>query len=105
MKAIVLTLTPILAGSLFITGCQTLPVVPHTMSCNVSVELLEGKCAPPTQIANDITYASLIDTMQSDRKSLRECSVTADTLRDAIRRCNQATEDFNKKIDALNKAR
>ena len=103
MKARNLTLVPILAGSLCIVGCQTLPVVPHAMSCDVSAELLNGKCATPMQIANGSNYAGLVDTMQADRKSLQECSVTADTLRDAIRRCNQATEDFNRKIDALNR--
>jgi len=102
MKATKLKLTPILLGSLFIAGCKTLTVVPHAVSCNVNAELLAGKCAEPKPIANNTTYAALIDIMQADRKALRECSVTADTLRDAIKRCNQATDEYNKKIDAIN---
>ena len=105
MKSRFLTLVAILACTLCITGCQTLPVVPHAMSCDVSAELLNGKCATPVQIANGTNYAGLVDTMQADRKSLRECSVTADTLRDAIKRCNQATEDFNRKVDTLNSSK
>jgi len=102
MKAAKLKLAPILLGSLFIAGCKTLTVVPHAVNCEVSKELLAGKCAEPRPIANDTTYAALVDTMQADRKALRECSITADTLRDAIKRCNQATDEYNKKIDAIN---
>ena len=102
MKVLCLKLTPILLGSLFITGCKTLPVVPHAISCDVSAELLAGKCATPKQIANDTTYATLVDTMQDDRKALRDCGITVDTLRDAIKRCSHATDEYNKKIDAIN---
>lgn len=102
MKTLCLQLTPILLGSLFITGCKTLPVVPHAIGCDVSAELLSSKCATPKPITNDTTYATLVDTMQADRKALRECGVTADTLRDAIKRCGQATDEYNKKIDAIN---
>ncbi len=104
MKSLHSKLLPILAGSLLIAGCRTVPVVPHAMKCDVSPELLAGKCATPTQIANDSTYATLIDSMQADRKALRECGLNVDTLRDAIRRCNQATDEYNRKIDALNSA-
>ncbi len=93
---------PMLVGILLIAGCRTVPVVPHAMKCDVSPELLAGKCATPTQIASDSTYAMLIDTMQTDRKALRECGLSVDTLRDAIRRCNRATDEYNRKIDALN---
>jgi hypothetical protein len=102
MKAARLRLTPILLGSLFLAGCKTLTVVPHAVSCEVSKELLAGKCAEPRPIANDTTYAALVDTMQADRKALRECGIAADALRDAIKRCNQATDEYNKKVDALN---
>lgn len=105
MKARYVTLTLILAGSLFITGCKTLPVVPHTINCDVSAELLAGKCATPKQISNDATYATLVDTLQADRKALQECSTTTDTLREALRRCNQATDGYNKKIDAINSSK
>lgn len=95
-------LLPILAGSLFMAGCQTLPVVPHALTCEINTELLAGKCTVPVPVATDATYASLVDTMQADRKALRECGVTAETLRDAINRCNRETDAYNKKIDALN---
>ena len=105
MQALCFKLTPILLGSLFIAGCQTLPVVPHAINCDVNAELLASKCATPRQITNDTTYAALVDTMQAERKALRECSITADTLREAIKRCNQATDEYNKKIDTLNSAK
>lgn len=102
MKALCMKLAPILLGALFIAGCKTVPVVPHAFNCDVNGELLAAKCATPGQIANDATYAALVDTMQADRKALRECGVTVETLQDAIKRCNQATAEYNKKIDALN---
>ena len=105
MKELCLKPTPILLCSLFIAGCQTLPVASHAISCDVSAELLASKCATPAQITNDATYAALVDTMQADRKALRECSTTADTLRAAIKRCNQATDEYNKKIDTLNSSK
>ncbi|MGE5758508.1 MAG: hypothetical protein ACM3W8_06550 [Sideroxydans sp.] len=105
MKALRMKLAPILLGNLFIAGCKTVPVVPHAISCDVSAELLAAKCATPGQIANDATYAALVDTMQADRKALRECGVTVKTLQDSIKRCNQATGEYNKKIDAINGAK
>ncbi len=105
MKTLHSALLLIIAGGLSATGCRTLPVVPHAMKCDVRAELLAGKCMPPTQIANDSTYAGLVDAMQADRKALRECGVTADSLRDVIERCNQSTDEYNKKIDAVNAAR
>ena len=105
MKVLTLRLAPVLLGSLFISGCETLPVVPHAIGCEVSAELLAGRCAEPKPIRNDATYAALVDTMQADRRALRECGVAADALRDAIKRCNQATDEYNKKIDAINSAK
>ncbi len=102
MKILRAKFIPILAGILFISGCKTVPVVPHAIGCDVSAELLESRCATPKPVENDTTYAALVETMQADRKSLRECGITADTLRDALQRCNQATAEFNKKIDAIN---
>jgi hypothetical protein len=104
MKALSLKLA-VLLGSLFIAGCKTLTVVPHAIGCEVDAELLAGRCAEPRPIANDTTYAALVDTMQADRKALRECGIAADALRDAIRRCNQATDEYNRKIDATNSSR
>ncbi len=104
MRALCMRLA-ILLGSLSISGCKTLPVVPHAISCDVNAELLTGKCAEPRPVANNATYAALVDAMQADRKALRECGITADTLRDAIKRCNQATDEYNKKIDAINSAK
>jgi len=95
----------ILAAGLSIAGCQTVPVASHAINCDVSAELLASKCSPPQQIANDSTFATLVDAMQADRQALRECGVTVDTLRDTLKRCNAATAEFNKKVDALNSAK
>lgn len=102
MKALCKKLAPIMLGALFIAGCKTVPVVPHAFNCDVPAELLASKCAEPKAIPNDATYAALVDAIQADRKALRECGVTVDTLQDAIKRCNQATTEYNKKIDAIN---
>jgi hypothetical protein len=102
MKALYFALLPF---GLFISGCQTLPVASHAIKCDVSAELLAAKCATPLQITNDTTYAKLVDTMQADRKALQECGATADALRDALKRCNQATDEYNKKIDAANSSK
>jgi hypothetical protein len=105
MKTLCMKLAPILLGAMFIAGCKTVPVVPHAFSCDVSAELLTGKCAEPKPIPNDATYAALVDTMQADRKALRECGAAVDALQDAIKRCNQATAEYNKKIDAINSSK
>ncbi|MBU1424845.1 MAG: hypothetical protein KKH12_00810 [Gammaproteobacteria bacterium] len=105
MKSPCLKLLPILLGSLFIAGCNTLPVASHAIGCDVSAELLSGKCAAPRPVSNGTTYAALVDTMQADRKALQECGNMTDALRDALLRCNQATGEYNSKIDALNRAR
>ena len=89
--------------SLYISGCNTLPLVPHAVNCEVNEELLATKCAPPKPISNDISFATLVDTMQADRKALRDCSSTNDALRDAIKRCNQTMAEYNRKIDTINK--
>lgn len=98
-------LIPLLLGSLLIAGCKTLPVVPHALDCEVSPELLASKCATPRQVSDDATYAELVDTMQADRKALRDCNIIADSLRETIRRCSHATDDYNQKIDALNRGK
>lgn len=95
-------LAPILLLSLLFAGCKTVPVVPHAIGCNASAELLASKCSPPIQIANDATFSALVDTMQADRQSLRECAVTVDALVATIKQCEQATSEFNKKIDGMN---
>ena len=102
MKALCLQLALILAGGILLAGCQTVPVASHAINCDINAELLASKCSPPRQIANDATFSTLVDTMQADRQALRECGVTVDTLRDALKRCNNTTEEYNKKIDALN---
>ncbi|ADE12237.1 hypothetical protein [Sideroxydans lithotrophicus] len=103
MKGLRLKLAPILLSGLFVTGCQTVPVVPHALNCDVSPELLAGRCATPGPVTSDTTYAALVGIMQEDRQALRECSNAADALRDAIKRCNQAALEYNRKIDAINK--
>jgi hypothetical protein len=102
MKGICLKFASFLPGCLFIAGCQTLPVVPHAINCDVSAEMLASKCAKPVPITNDATYATLVDAMQADRKALQECGITGDAIRGALIRCNRATDEYNKKIDAIN---
>jgi len=103
MRLLCLKLMPVLLCSLLMTGCKTLLVVPHALNCDVNAELLASRCASPKPIANDATYATLVDTMQADRKALHECGITTDNLREALTRCNLATDAYNKKIDAVNK--
>ncbi|MCK9201128.1 MAG: hypothetical protein M0P59_10060 [Gallionella sp.] len=95
----------ILMGSIFAAGCTTpVPVVPHAIRCELSAELQAGNCSAPKPLPEDATFQTLVDTMLTDRQALRECGLTANALRDSINKCNQATDDFNKKIDELNKS-
>ncbi len=105
MKKADLKLAAIVLGGLLIAGCGTLPVVPHAIKCEVSDQLLAGKCAAPKPVSIDTTYAKLVETMQADRKSLQECGLSADALREAIKRCNAATDEYNRKIDIINGAK
>jgi hypothetical protein len=105
MKKLNFKLAPILLVSLFIAGCKTLPVASHAINCNASAELLASKCATPRPITNDTTYAALVETMQADRNALRECGIVADALRETLKHCNQAIDEYNKKIDAINSAK
>ena len=98
------TLIPILAGSMLVAGCRTVPVVPHAVACDASSELLASKCPPPRPLADNATFAALVDTMQADRQALRECGITVDALIKTIKQCNHATDEYNKKIDAINNA-
>jgi hypothetical protein len=98
-------LLAMLLGSLFVAACNTVPVAPRAFNCEVSTELLNRKCATPKPISNDATYAELVDTMEADRKALLECGITADTLRNAIKRCNRAANEYNKKIETQNKSK
>lgn len=94
----------ILAGGFLAGGCcPTVTVVPHAIRCDATVELLATKCVLPMQVADDATFATVVDAMRSDRKSLRDCGTSLDALRDSINRCNRATDEFNKKIDEINK--
>ena len=102
MKGICSKFAPFLLSCLFFAGCQTLPVVPHAINCDVSAEMLASKCAKPVPIINDTTYSTLVDAMQADRKALQECGIKADAIRGALIRCNRATDEYNKKIDAIN---
>lgn len=91
-----------LLASLLVSACQTVPVVPHALNCDVDAALLGSTCAAPRPIASDATYAALVDTMQADRKALQECGNTTNALIAAIRRCNQAAAAYNDRIDTLN---
>ena len=95
----------ILMGGLFIAGCTTpVPVVPHAIRCELGADLQSSRCPTPKPLPEDATFQTLVDTMLADRQALRECGLTAKALRDSIDKCNQATDDFNKKIDEMNKS-
>jgi len=95
----------ILMGVLFIAGCTTpVPVVPHAIRCELSADMQASRCPEPKSLPEDATFQTLVDTMLADRQALRECGLTANALRDSINKCNQTTDDFNKKIDEMNKS-
>lgn len=95
--------TLIFMGGIFITGCTTtVPVVPHAIRCELSAELQASNCQEPGQLPQDATFQTLVDTMLADRQALRECGLSVNALRESIKKCNQATDEFNKKIDAIN---
>jgi hypothetical protein len=89
-------------GALCLSACSTVAVVPHAMKCDASAPLLAARCAQPAPLAGEATFAAMVDAMRSDRQALRECALSFEALRDSLIRCNQATDDFNRKIDAIN---
>lgn len=95
----------ILMGGIFIAGCTTtVPVVPHAIRCELGPQLQAYRCAEPKPLPQDATFQTLVDTMLADRQALHECKFSANALRNSINTCNQATDDFNKKIDELNES-
>lgn len=97
--------TLILAAGLSAAGCCTpVPVVPKAIRCEPSAELRAPQCAVPGQLPENATFQTLVDTMLTDQQALRECALSERALRDSIAKCNQATDDFNKKIDELNES-
>lgn len=81
---------------------RTLPVIPHAIRCDAGTELLKSRCAPPTPVPGDTTFATLVDAAQKDRQALQECGITVKALQESINRCNGAIDGFNTKIDKLN---
>ena len=91
------------AGLLALTGCSsTLVVAPHAPRCEVQPDLSTYKCTPPARVPAGTTYGGLVDVLRSDRQSLRECVINIDALRETLGRCNQAVDDYNKKVDEVN---
>lgn len=89
-------------GSL-LAGCTTpVPVASHSLGCEVSDELLGSRCEQPKPVAEDATFASVVDTMRADRQALLECSSRLEALRDSIIRCNRQSERYNNQVDELN---
>ena len=92
-----------LAAGALLAGCApTLTIVPHMAGCELGDALRASKCAAPQPIADNATYSALVDAMLVDRQALRECGLSLTALRASLQRCNQATADFNNKIDVIN---
>jgi len=87
---------------LLISCSHTLPIVPHAIRCDANAELLKSRCASPSPVSGDTTFATLVDAAQKDRQALQECGMTVKALQDSIDRCNGTIDGFNKKIDELN---
>lgn len=103
MTTIHSSITVAIGSACLVAGCcSNLPVVPHAIRCDAFPVLLVGKCEAPTQIPDDATFSILVDAMQGDRKALQECALAAEALRASMERCNQGTDDFNKKMDEIN---
>lgn len=103
MNALKLTLGITLMCNIFVTGCTTpVPVVSQTMRCDASPDLLASECGKPKQIPEDATYETLLGVMRDDRQALLECGIKMEALRDSIVRCNQQTDQFNKKVEVIN---
>lgn len=84
-----------------LAGCtRTLPVAMHANRCEPGAM---QACAAPMKLAHDATYAQLVDALLADRQALRECTLSSNALRASIDLCNQASDEFNNKIDAVNR--
>lgn len=93
----------LLVTSLTLAACSTpLVVAPHAIPCAADDRLLAQQCPPPTPMADDATFEALVDAARGDRQALRECGISLAALRDSLHRCQQAVDDFNRKIDEIN---
>lgn len=97
-------LMTIIVCVLLASGCGgTVSVVPHAVRCDAKEDLLASKCAKPRTIPDDAIFADIVSTMREDRQALQECSIALDALRDSLNRCNQQTDEFNTKVDEINR--
>lgn len=95
-------LTPLLACLALAACCPPVLLAPEAIRCDADAKLLAAKCDLPTPIGEGATYQTLVDAMQKDRQSLRECAIATNALRDSINRCNAATDAYNAKIREIN---
>jgi hypothetical protein len=93
---------------LIVTGCLTMgacatpvPVATHSLRCDASAELLTAKCENPQPVAEDATFATVVDVMRKDRQALLECGLRMEALQASIIRCNHQADQFNTKLDKI----
>lgn len=93
----------IVMGCLAMVACATpVPVATHSLRCDASAELLTARCENPKPVAEDATFATVVDVMRKDRQALLECGLRMEALQESIIRCNQQTDQFNTKLDKIN---
>jgi hypothetical protein len=84
-------------------ACATpVPVATHSLRCDASAELLTARCEYPQPVADDATFATVVDVMHKDRQALLECGLRMAALQESIIRCNRQTDQLNTRLDKIN---
>lgn len=98
----------VLVCTSFLAGCanRTLIVVPHASRCgdkSDDAKIASFECASPKPVPGGATYQTIVDIARDDRQALKECGIKMQELRDMINSCNLRVDEFNVKIDRINK--
>jgi hypothetical protein len=92
-----------ITAMLLLTGCSSTVVkLEEAIPCPISVSGLAETCTPPVAVADGATYADILVTTQTDRKSLRTCAAHDDLLRQTIDACNAAIAKHNEAVKEIN---
>lgn len=93
-----------LAALAALAGCApTLPVVVQPISCDISAEVLARRCAAPQLIPDGVSYGQVLQSYQTDRKSLRDCAAHDQLLADMIVACQGTIRQYNEKLVEINR--
>ena len=87
----------------FISGCQTVPVIPDPLPCPISDAILMESCSKPSPLPEGLTYSDLINALKEDRNALVKCAAHDQQIKSAIQNCNAELEKYKKRLHEIRK--